>query len=47
MEKWVQSFSENSMIQPCLNSKEKMWGGEESKETHICRLIRTENKQKE
>src|SRR6476660_3961481 len=28
MEKWVQSFSENSMIQPCLNSKKKMWGGE-------------------
>ena len=28
-----------------LNSK-KMWR-EESKETHICRLIRTENKQKE
>ena len=45
MEKWVQSCSENSMILPCLNSK-KMWR-EESKETHICRLIRTENKQKE
>ena len=46
MEKWVQIFSENSMILPCLNSK-KMWR-EESKETHICReFIRTENKQKE
>ena len=43
--KVVQSCSENSMILPCLNSK-KMWR-EESKETHICRLIRTENKQKE
>ena len=46
MEKWVQSCL-RKLNDTALSKFKKDVEGGETKKTHICRLIRTENKQKE